>query len=76
MPHELLNAFRVCDDEGRTFVVEQWATVTHTRGTRFVGEGIYYLRDGTRLLPNLDGTLSHASTGQRLHRLRYPPKDT
>ncbi len=77
MPHELLDAFRACDDEGRTYVVEQWAMVAYTRGnTRFVGERIYYLRDGTRVVANLDGTLSNARTGQILRRLRYQSKET
>jgi hypothetical protein len=77
VPHELLDAFRACDDEGRTYVVELWAMVAYTPGnTRFVGERIYYLRDGTRVVPNLDGTLSNARTGQRLRRLRYQSKET
>jgi hypothetical protein len=75
VPHELLDAFRACDDEGRTYVVEQWALVTYTPGkTRFVSDRTYYLRDGTRLEPNLDGTLSDARTGVRLRRLRYPSR--
>lgn len=77
MPHELLDAFSARDDEGRTYLVEQWATVAYTRSNgRFVIERVYYLRDGTRVVPNLDGTLSHTRTGQLLRRLRYPSNET
>lgn len=77
MPHELLDAFHACDDDGRTYLVEQWAKVGYSPlNKRFVGERIYYLRDGTRVVPNLDGTLTNAHTGQTLRRLRYKSQNT
>jgi hypothetical protein len=77
VPHELLDAFRACDDEGRIYLIEQWATIAYTpSNARFVIERVYYLRDGTCAVPNLDGTLTHGSTGQRLRRLRYPSDGT
>jgi hypothetical protein len=73
---ELVDAFRVSDDEGTIYTVEVWVRVSYSSdqdpSTGIRGANVFYLRDGTRLFRNDDHTFTHLSTGRIL---RYLPTE-